>query len=103
MQEVQGLGRRYVAEMQKQVPTDRRETTTRIVDKMLRNVWNIGYIQMLLPQACIIQVSPAFLWFGYTAAAVMHGWQHPLKNWPHLDPANQACRLPSGCAKPPVQ
>ncbi|KAK9862430.1 hypothetical protein WJX84_010225, partial [Apatococcus fuscideae] len=27
----------------------------RIVDKMLRNVWHVGYIQMVLPQACILQ------------------------------------------------
>ncbi len=27
----------------------------RIVDKMLRNAWHIGYIQMILPDACILQ------------------------------------------------
>lgn len=29
----------------------------RIVDKMLRNLWLVGYIQMLLPRACIVHVA----------------------------------------------
>eukprot|EP00798_Chlamydomonas_sp_ICE-L_P012367 gene12367-15548_t len=29
---------------------------TRIVDKMLRNLWLIGYIDLLLPDSCIIHV-----------------------------------------------
>ena len=27
----------------------------RIVDKMLRNAWHIGYIQMILPDACLLE------------------------------------------------
>jgi hypothetical protein len=27
------------------------------VDKMLRNLWLVGYIQMLLPRACILHVA----------------------------------------------
>ena len=28
----------------------------RIVDKMLRNLWLAGYIQLMLPEACIVHV-----------------------------------------------
>lgn len=29
---------------------------TRIVDKMLRNAFNLGYIQLTLPKACVVHV-----------------------------------------------
>ncbi len=32
------------------------KNVTRIVDKMLRNAFNLGYIQLTLPQACVIHV-----------------------------------------------
>lgn len=57
VQEVEELGRRYVAEMRQRVPKDRSKGSTKVVDKMLRNIWNVGYIKMMLPQACVIQVS----------------------------------------------
>lgn len=38
--------------MRARIPEDPRKE--RIVDKMLRNLWNIGYIQMMLPNSCII-------------------------------------------------
>lgn len=55
MQDITELGKRYVDTMQARVPASR-SNATHVVDKMLRNVWNIGYISMMLPQACIIQV-----------------------------------------------
>ena len=55
MQGIQDLGRRYVNAMQLRLPAAR-STATHVVDKMLRNVWNVGYIAIMLPNACIIQV-----------------------------------------------
>lgn len=55
LQEFKDLGKQYVHEMRAKVPPSR-SNATHVVDKMLRNSWNIGYISMLLPQACIIQV-----------------------------------------------
>ena len=45
--------------MRLKVPPSR-SNATHVVDKMLRNAWNVGYISMLLPQACIIQVPNAY-------------------------------------------
>ena len=28
---------------------------TRVVDKMLRNCWHLGYINMMMPDACLLQ------------------------------------------------
>lgn len=55
VQDITELGKRYVDTMQARVPPSR-TNATHVVDKMLRNVWNVGYISMMLPQACIIQV-----------------------------------------------
>ena len=95
-----------MTEMQNKVPTHRRETTTRIVDKMLRNVWNIGYIQMLLPQACIIQVRLV------TLSGVDLAQQRPcacvaesaqcVQQWPSLDPADSSLHH-AECAKAHLQ
>ncbi|KAK9809069.1 hypothetical protein WJX72_008857 [[Myrmecia] bisecta] len=48
------LGRQYTTEMQARVPKS--QAATRIVDKMLRNAWNVGYIAITLRKACIIHV-----------------------------------------------
>jgi len=45
-------GKKYVDEMLSRVPDGRH--VTRIVDKMLRNLWNVGQIHMMLPDSCII-------------------------------------------------
>lgn len=55
LQEFKDLGKQYVLEMRAKVPPSR-SNATHVVDKMLRNSWNVGYISMVLPQACIIQV-----------------------------------------------
>lgn len=55
LQEFKDLGKQYVQDMRAKVPPSR-SNATHVVDKMLRNSWNVGYISMLLPQACIIQV-----------------------------------------------
>ncbi len=55
VQDMRDLGKQYVKTMQARIPPSR-SNATRIVDKMLRNVWNIGYISMMLPGACVIQV-----------------------------------------------
>jgi len=49
------FGARYVETMRKRLPPGL-EHAERIVDKMLRNLWNVGHIHMMLPQACIIYV-----------------------------------------------
>nr|QIG37617.1 sulfotransferase-like protein [Trebouxia lynnae] len=54
-QELREIGKQYVQDMRLKVPPSR-SNATHVVDKMLRNAWNVGYISMLLPQACIIQV-----------------------------------------------
>uniref|UniRef100_A0A061RHA9 protein-tyrosine sulfotransferase n=1 Tax=Tetraselmis sp. GSL018 TaxID=582737 RepID=A0A061RHA9_9CHLO len=46
-------GRLYVEEMRRKVPKES-SSPARIVDKMLRNLWNVGHIHLLLPDACII-------------------------------------------------
>ena len=55
LQELKELGKQYVQDMRAKVPPSR-SNATHVVDKMLRNSWNVGYISMMLPQACIIQV-----------------------------------------------
>ena len=55
LQEFKDVGKQYVQNMRAKVPSSR-SNATHVVDKMLRNSWNVGYISMLLPQACIIQV-----------------------------------------------
>lgn len=42
------LGHTYVTEMRARFP--KVPGLTRIVDKMLRNAWNVGYIAVLLPK-----------------------------------------------------
>jgi uncharacterized protein Usg len=55
----------------------------KIVDKMLRNLWLVGYIQMLVPAACIVHVvrhpldvalSCYAQPFGYSAATLGWAW-----------------------------
>ena len=55
VQDIRDLGKQYVDNMQGRIPPSR-ANATHVVDKMLRNVWNVGYITMMLPKACIIQV-----------------------------------------------
>lgn len=55
IQDVKKLGKQYVQDMRAKVPPSR-SNATHVVDKMLRNSWNVGYISMMLPRACIIQV-----------------------------------------------
>jgi hypothetical protein len=56
---------------------------THIVDKMLRNLWLVGYIHMLLPKACILHVvrhpmdvamSVYAQPFGYSTSALAWTW-----------------------------
>jgi hypothetical protein len=55
----------------------------RIVDKMLRNLWLVGYIHMLLPESCIVHVmrhpmdvalSCYAQPFGYSGSAMAWSW-----------------------------
>lgn len=41
--------------MRERVPSDR-DPPLRIVDKMLRNLWLVGYIDLLVPRARIVHV-----------------------------------------------
>lgn len=58
LQDFKDVGKQYVQDMRAKVPPSC-SNATHVVDKMLRNSWNIGYISMVLPQACVIQV-PTF-------------------------------------------
>lgn len=51
---LEAIGRTYVEQMRRRVPGD--GNVTHIVDKMLRNAWNIGYIMVVLPKSCLIHV-----------------------------------------------
>eukprot|EP00887_Chlorella_sp_A99_P000461 scaffold17.g461.t1 len=51
--DIAAVGRRYVAEMRARLPAEHKGVRW-IVDKMLRNAWNVGFIQMMLPDACIL-------------------------------------------------
>ncbi|KAI3431774.1 hypothetical protein D9Q98_010530 [Chlorella vulgaris] len=55
--EIQEVGLRYQAEMRGRVPPERAESVVWIVDKMLRNMWNVGFIAMMLPDACILHAA----------------------------------------------
>lgn len=46
------VGALYIAKMRARVPGDR--NATHIVDKMLRNAYNMAYIRMTLPGGCLI-------------------------------------------------
>ena len=50
------LGQRYLTAMRARMPPDQLPTVKFTVDKMLRNLWLVGYIQMLLPESCIVHV-----------------------------------------------
>ncbi|RMZ55923.1 hypothetical protein APUTEX25_004347 [Auxenochlorella protothecoides] len=52
---VQAIARRYLDAMRSRVPQSRKNVT-HIVDKMLFNSWNLGFISMLFPNACIVHV-----------------------------------------------
>lgn len=87
----------YLTAMQAKVPASWSEATStatatslsrpskpsRIVDKMLRNLWLVGYIHMLLPKSCIVHVvrhpmdvamSCYAQPFGYSASALAWSW-----------------------------
>lgn len=46
---IASLGEQYVDEMRSRLPAGR--VAERIVDKMLRNAWNLGHISFILPKA----------------------------------------------------
>jgi len=47
---VAAVGERYVKQMRERFAN--RPSPERIVDKMLRNSWNVGYIAFMLPEVC---------------------------------------------------
>ena len=49
---IAAVGKRYVAAMRARVPANSpNPNPARIVDKMLRNAWNVGHIAIALPRA----------------------------------------------------
>ncbi|GAX74981.1 hypothetical protein CEUSTIGMA_g2427.t1 [Chlamydomonas eustigma] len=54
--ELKKLGKKYVRTMRAMVPVSRDPPPIKIVDKMLRNIWLVGYIDMLIPKAKIVHV-----------------------------------------------
>ena len=52
--EVHQVGEAYLAAMRSRAPKGTKPL--RIVDKMLRNAWNLGYVAITLPDACVIHV-----------------------------------------------
>jgi len=92
---LQHFADKYLSTMRSKVPADwaakQRQpkaastsaASARIADKMLRNLWLVGYIHMLLPNACIVHVvrhpmdvalSCYAQPFGYSAAALAWSW-----------------------------
>ncbi|GMH32237.1 hypothetical protein BSKO_00071 [Bryopsis sp. KO-2023] len=53
---LESTGKAYVQAVKRFVP-DGSEPPKRIVDKMLRNAWNVGYIHLMLPDSCIIHAA----------------------------------------------
>lgn len=51
--QIASLGKRYLDTMRGRLPPGK-ENATRIIDKMLRNAWNVGFISLMLPRACFI-------------------------------------------------
>lgn len=50
------VGKRYVAAMRARVPRNSpNPDPARIVDKMLRNAWNVGHIAIALPRAQVVR------------------------------------------------
>ncbi|KAG2487977.1 hypothetical protein HYH03_013417 [Edaphochlamys debaryana] len=59
MEQLEAFGRRYVSEMlqrSRAAGWGPQRPPRRIVDKMLRNLWLLGYIQLVLPHACLVHV-----------------------------------------------
>ena len=52
------VGRRYVAAMRARAPAGA-PAPARVVDKMLRNAWNVGHIAIALPQASVVRAPAA--------------------------------------------
>ena len=53
---IAAIGKRYVAAMRARVPPDSlNPNPARIVDKMLRNAWNVGHIAIALPRAQVVR------------------------------------------------
>jgi len=52
------VGRRYVAAMRARAPAGG-PAPARVVDKMLRNAWNVGHIAIALPQASVVRAPAA--------------------------------------------
>lgn len=96
---LQDFGKQYLATMRAKVPQhwfDQKQastaasgtaaggsSSTHIADKMLRNLWLVGYIHMLLPNACILHVArhPMDVAmscyaqpFGYSTSALAWAW-----------------------------
>ncbi|KAK9821781.1 hypothetical protein WJX81_002302 [Elliptochloris bilobata] len=54
---IAAVGMRYVAAMRAHMPRDSpNPSPARIVDKMLRNAWNVGHIAIALPRASVVHV-----------------------------------------------
>ena len=53
---IAAVGKRYVAVMRAHVPPNSpNPNPARIVDKMLRNAWNVGHIAIALPRAQVVR------------------------------------------------
>ncbi|MEW5318208.1 MAG: hypothetical protein WDW38_009448 [Sanguina aurantia] len=81
--ELRGFGQRYVSEMRAKLPEARAGygNVTRIVDKMLRNLWLVGYIQMLLPLSCVVHVVRHPLDAGMSCYSQPFGYQGVPWSW----------------------
>lgn len=55
-QYLEGSAQRYVEQMLAKVPAERRSRTKHVVDKMLFNYRNVGFIHILYPEAVIIHI-----------------------------------------------
>jgi hypothetical protein len=80
---LQKFGEQYLTAMRAKLSAASSSQHPHIVDKMLRNMWLVGYIHMLLPNACILHVArhPMDVAmscyaqpFGYSTSALAWAW-----------------------------
>jgi hypothetical protein len=55
-QQLGRLGRQYLTSMKARIPAADADQVKYTVDKMLRNLWLLGYIQLILPHSCVVHV-----------------------------------------------
>jgi hypothetical protein len=55
-QQLARLGQQYLSSMRARIPAADADQVKYTADKMLRNLWLLGYIQLILPRSCVVHV-----------------------------------------------